>query len=90
MIISRSSPFLDPARKGRKEAGIGEALTAKPIGGAEIILHVSPASSRPPLCTSPGTGRDPVYHFNSLSPTLAVISILSRKSTANRPNPGRR
>ena len=38
--------FLCSARKGRKEADIGEALTAKPIETSYMIPHFSPASSR--------------------------------------------
>jgi len=34
--------FLSSARKGRKEADVGEALTAKPIGTSFMNHHISP------------------------------------------------
>ena len=40
-----------------KEVSIGEALTVKPVAAALISIRLTPASSRPPLCTPSGASR---------------------------------
>ena len=74
-------PFLVPARKGPKESGTGEALTAKPIRTTFINHHFSPASSRPPLCTPSGACRNSFCGRNSLSPTAAELTVLGSESS---------
>ena len=87
MIAYRTMrPFLVPARKGPKESGTGEALTAKPIRTTFINHHFSPASSRPPLCTPSGASRNIYYGHNNLSQTSAVRSVRNSVSTKTDPH----
>ena len=78
-MISAQKPtgvtFLQPCKKVTKEDGIGEALTAKPIGSAVCTSPFSPASSRPPLCTPSGAGRKTGISRISLSSVTANESI---------------
>ena len=75
-------------KKVTKENGIGEALTAKPIGAAFITPPFSPASSRPPLCTPSGAGRQTCcrrYLFGQMDISSSV-SVL--KSIPTQPSTG--
>ena len=83
IVYTTISPFLVPARKGPKESGTGEALTAKPIRTTFINHHFSPASSRRSCCgarqipcLSAASSADRCHSLRSLIPPQAALSSL--------------